>query len=451
MGSPPTAAGGVAGGAHCSSSCTCIASRSCSTHRSYGRSSTTSGRRSRTARRALLGPGSTAATIQIRIQTYRCTPHRTAGVWMWFVFLNLMNITTATLSMCAKRGWTDPSVQCRGVVLIPLPIQYIPIPLIPWTIDMPAMVGELAFYVTLSVCAFLLLREIITMRRLKMPLHRHSADLASCTLPFAALPFRILGNIAETDAAGEPLLVVHKLLIGVTCWLAWLRFMQTALKKSETLGPMVLMVQSMLTGDVFEFLIVFTFFLLAFAEVIFSITSSFDGAPFMMELVLLLFRMTLNPDSGFIASKAEDVDVNPDFAFALPNGPFGAWKMTRIPELYGWLSNGTALYDETHGHTASTLEVGDPPWRKPHAPVSSCLHDLTPRVPVAAPRDHYIPFVARALRRAADESVDRDDEQHIQHCACRGRAEVAAPIPRSRPLPGGHTVDLLALSLLLAR
>ena len=32
---------------------------------------------------------------------------------------------------------------------------------------------------------------------------------------------------------------------------------------------------------------------------------------------------------------------------------------------------------------------------------------------------------------AADESVDRDDEQHIQHCACRGRAEVAAPIPRS--------------------
>ena len=30
--------------------------------------------------------------------------------------------------------------------------------------------------------------------------------------------------------------------------------------------------------------------------------------------------------------------------------------MTRIPELYGWLSNGTALYDETHGHTASTLE-----------------------------------------------------------------------------------------------
>ena len=44
---------------------------------------------------------------------------------MWFVFLNLMNITTATLSMCAKRGWTDPSVQCRGVVLIPLPIQYI--------------------------------------------------------------------------------------------------------------------------------------------------------------------------------------------------------------------------------------------------------------------------------------------------------------------------------------
>lgn len=370
---------------------------------------------------------------------------------MWFVFLNLMNITTATLSMCAKRGWTDPSVQCRGVVLIPLPIQYIPIPLIPWTIDMPAMVGELAFYVTLSVCAFLLLREIITMRRLKMRLHRHSADLASCTLPFAALPFRILGNIAETDAAGEPLLVVHKLLIGVTCWLAWLRFMQTALKKSETLGPMVLMVQSMLTGDVFEFLIVFTFFLLAFAEVIFSITSSFDGAPFMMELVLLLFRMTLNPDSGFIASKAEDVDVNPDFAFALPNGPFGAWKMTRIPELYGWLSNGTALYDETHGHTASTLEVGDPPWRKPHAPVSSCLHDLTPRVPVAAPRDHYIPFVARALRRAADESVDRDDEQHIQHCACRGRAEVAAPIPRSRPLPGGHTMDLLALSLLLAR
>ena len=103
-------------------------------------------------------------------------------------------------------------------------------------------------------------------------LHRHSADLASCALPFAALPFRILGNIAETDAAGETLLVVHKLLIGVTCWLAWLRFMQTALKKSETLGPMVLMVQSMLTGDVFEFLIVFTFFLLAFAEVIFSIT-----------------------------------------------------------------------------------------------------------------------------------------------------------------------------------
>ena len=150
-------------------------------------------------------------------------------------------------------------------------------------------------------------------------------------------------------------------------------------------------------------------------------------------------------------SRRRHVDVNPDFAFALPNGPFGAWKMTRIPELYGWLSNGTALYDETHGHTASTLEVGDPPWRKPHAPVSSCLHDLTPRVPVAAPRDHYIPFVARALRRAADESVDRDDEQHIQHCACRGRAEVAAPIPRSRPLPGGHTVDLLALSLLLAR
>ena len=30
-------------------------------------------------------------------------PSRTAGVWMWFVFLNLMNITTATLSMCAKR------------------------------------------------------------------------------------------------------------------------------------------------------------------------------------------------------------------------------------------------------------------------------------------------------------------------------------------------------------
>ena len=111
--------GGERRGAHCSSSCTHRVAKLLY-HRSYGRSSTTSGRRSRTARRALLGPGSTAATIQIRIQTYRCTPHRTAGVWMWFVFLNLMNITTATVSMRELGG---PTRACSaGRRAVPLPI-----------------------------------------------------------------------------------------------------------------------------------------------------------------------------------------------------------------------------------------------------------------------------------------------------------------------------------------
>jgi len=156
---------------------------------------------------------------------------------------------------------------------------------------------------------WLLLRLVVTQRRLSKPLRNDIIDIASCLLPWVAMPLRF-----STETIGS-----HFVVLGFASALGWMRFLQDSFKFSPQMGPLVLMIQKMLFENVLPFLTMFfCFFTMCFswlwgiyaginnmpndkAELSFSTQ---EGDPNIFEVqvwdvVTLLTRFTINPDTAY--------------------------------------------------------------------------------------------------------------------------------------------------------
>ena len=139
--------------------------------------------------------------------------------------------------------------RCDGVLLI----IWVPVPLN----AMPAIIGDVAYGINIFVISWVLVRHVITNMRLSNPLWGEKVEILSCLLPWAALPLRFSTSTLHA----------HRLILGLSSGLGWMRFLQDSFKFSASLGPLVLMVIKMSTQDIVPFALMWLcFFSLNFSS-----------------------------------------------------------------------------------------------------------------------------------------------------------------------------------------
>lgn len=94
------------------------------------------------------------------------------SIFLYFVMLNSFSLISQTLALCT----TLDADRCTGVVylfVVPVPIE-----------DMPAIIGDVAYFTTLFLSLLLLCREFTTSRTLgktwPQTLKRSAPELAAC-------------------------------------------------------------------------------------------------------------------------------------------------------------------------------------------------------------------------------------------------------------------------------
>ena len=88
--------------------------------------------------------------------------------------------------------------------------------------NLPAYLGDVAYLFALTMTLYLLVRKVVTAGRQGKQLHAGDAmlEISSCLLPWVACPFRFV----------ESQLWAHKILLGVSSALGWMRFLQVRLQ-----------------------------------------------------------------------------------------------------------------------------------------------------------------------------------------------------------------------------
>lgn len=133
---------------------------------------------------------------------------------------------------------------------------------------------------------------MLTLRRLKKPLSPDAIEIIASLLGWLALPLRF----------SQTLLPLHRTVLAISGSLGWLRFLLTSFSFSPTLGPLVLIVLTMLRHDVMPFLIVYFCFFGTFQTALLGFFAGYDldsaksTSPYTQ--FLLLIRMTVNPDTS---------------------------------------------------------------------------------------------------------------------------------------------------------
>ena len=115
--------------------------------------------------------------------------------------------------------------RCDAVLLI----IWVPVPLY----DIRAIVGDIAYGFNLFVISWVLVRHVVTNLRLSNPLWGEKVEILSCLLPWAALPLRFSTNTLHA----------HRLMLGLSSGLGWMRFLQDSFKFSSNIGPLVTVVR----------------------------------------------------------------------------------------------------------------------------------------------------------------------------------------------------------------
>ena len=105
--------------------------------------------------------------------------------------------------------------------------------------SMPAALGDVANRLNLAIALYILVRRVWTQLRRNLTYHAilvtDGMEILSCLMPWIALPFR-----------HSQTLETHRMILGFASALGWMRFMQDSFKFSQTLGPLVLMVKTMI-------------------------------------------------------------------------------------------------------------------------------------------------------------------------------------------------------------
>jgi hypothetical protein len=94
--------------------------------------------------------------------------------------------------------------------------------------NLPAYLGDVAYLFALTMTLYLLVRKVATAGRQGKQLHAADAflEISSCLLPWVACPFRFF----------ESQLWAHKILLGVSSALGWMRFLQVRCAAGVGLG-----------------------------------------------------------------------------------------------------------------------------------------------------------------------------------------------------------------------
>ena len=146
-------------------------------------------------------------------------------VFFWSVFCTTISLTSLTLSLCTladspaflEHGLSEDGLKgtCDAVLLLfvfPIHME-----------AMPAIIGDLSFFITLMLNAYLVFTSVNVNMRLGHSLF-NVVETTSGLLPFIALPFRFHAYT----------LTGHRLLIGLASGIGWIRFMQDSFKFYRT-------------------------------------------------------------------------------------------------------------------------------------------------------------------------------------------------------------------------
>lgn len=217
------------------------------------------------------------------------------SIFVYFSALNFVSLISQTLALCTVFEGNDECTIVLYLGVVPVPIR-----------DVPAVVGDAAYLVTLFIALLLLLRYILTMRKLKRSwlyiLEHGLPELLSCSLQYVSIAFRF----------DRDLLPINRLLLGLTSCLGWIRFMRNTFNYSPQLGPLLKMVFRMLGGDVAQWLILYSCFFASFQSLLLGLMLGDGGGIDAVQLLhdgsetqtilyaaKVLFRFTVNPDTSY--------------------------------------------------------------------------------------------------------------------------------------------------------
>ncbi|KAL1525758.1 hypothetical protein AB1Y20_020601 [Prymnesium parvum] len=206
------------------------------------------------------------------------------AIFFWFVACNMVSLVSLTLSQCtaAHTASTTLGATCDAVLFV----TFIPVALH----GMPAIIGDFAYMFTLSISLYLLIHRLVTASRQNRRLHAGLAlEISSCVLPWIACPFRFFPNYIDT----------HKVILGVSNAMGWMRFLQYAFKFSSQLGPLVLLVTKMLYENVIPFVAMYACFFAMFLTLLNGAYQAMGATSSLYECMLLLFQFTIGPSYQF--------------------------------------------------------------------------------------------------------------------------------------------------------
>ena len=217
------------------------------------------------------------------------------SIFIYFSALNFVSLISQTLALCTLVEGNDTCTIVLYLGVVPVPIR-----------DVPAVVGDAAYVLTLFIALFLLMRYVTTMRRLDRSwlyiLEHGMPELLSCSLQYVSIAFRF----------DKDLLPINRLLLGLTSCLGWIRFMRNTFNYSPKLGPLLKMVFRMLGGDVAQWLILYSCFFASFQSLLLGLMLGDGGGIDAVSLLhdgsetqtilyaaKVLFRFTVNPDTSY--------------------------------------------------------------------------------------------------------------------------------------------------------
>ena len=143
-----------------------------------------------------------------------------------------------------------------------------------------------------------------TQRRLNKPLWLRAIDIVAALAPWATLPLRF--STGSWWFRYEGIHTEYFVLLGLSSALSWIRFMADSFKFSSALGPLVLMVYSMLQRDVLPFLVVYACFFCTSLTLLLGIYRGMGADTTVWDIGPVLFRFTINPDNSYFETLEVD-------------------------------------------------------------------------------------------------------------------------------------------------
>ncbi|KAL3915983.1 MAG: hypothetical protein SGPRY_007010 [Prymnesium sp.] len=342
--------------------------------------------------------------------------HFAKWIFHWFIFLNVVSLVSLTLSLCS----TIQGDSCNAVLLM----IFIPIPLN----GMPAIIGDLSCFANLAITSWLLLRRVVTQTRLCKPLWPDYVEIISCILPWVAMPFRF-----SIETIG-----VHYVILGFASAFGWLRFLQAAsdsFKFSPQMGPLVLMVQKMVVQNVLPFMTMFVcFFLMTFTWLgINNMTPSYNSseAPVysfpvvepgddnivsvnVWDLIVLLTRFTINPDTSYRVNPLAGSDELEQFALAVQ------WVWVVLSHIV-LLNALIAMMNTTYANVNAEQEAE---WRLQFLEQATSLRRHSPHShPPDTPLGEWLPHIYRhGDDYTVNNKVQKEKEKEVEAGVPEGSA-----------------------------